>query len=155
MRDDEHSEWDNSYILVAKKAPDSTPGMTNPSEITNLLAMNSKSETVASAEKCKRADVPAKRTRVCLDPRELNETLAREPYYTQLVDILANKVLWYTVLQHSQHEERILASWVAPRLWDVYSHVISKWQIFMDKTSNVTRSQHWWVPEEAWCSLQW
>ena len=44
---------------------------------------------------------------------------------------------------------------VIPILPDVYSHVITKWQICIDKISNGTSDQWWWVPEEAWCSLQW
>ena len=30
-----------------------------------------------------RTDIPAKRIRVCLDPRAVNEGLVRKPYYTQ------------------------------------------------------------------------
>ena len=73
MKDDEHSEWVNSYVLVTKEAPDGT------------------FENMVTAEKVRRTNVPAKRIRVCLHPRELNETLVREPYYTQSVDELTTK----------------------------------------------------------------
>ena len=73
MRDDKHSEWVNSYVLVTKKAPHGTP------------------ENIVSAEKVGRTDVPAKRIRVCLDHREWNEALVREPYYTWSVDELTTK----------------------------------------------------------------
>ena len=71
MRDDEHSEWVNSYVLVTNKAPDNMSGMTNPSEMTNSSAVNSIPENIASAEKVRRADGLTKRIRVCLYLREL------------------------------------------------------------------------------------
>ena len=73
MRDDEHSEWVNSYVLVTKNAPDGLP------------------ENMVSAEKVRRADIPAKRIRVNLDPWEFNDTLVRELYYTQSVGELSTK----------------------------------------------------------------
>ena len=51
MGDDEHSEWVNLYVLVTKKASDSIPGMTNPSEMTNSSGMNSTPENIVSAKK--------------------------------------------------------------------------------------------------------
>ena len=52
MKDDEHSERVNSYVLVTKKAPDA------------ML------ENIVSAGKVRRTDVPAKRIRLCLDLRK-------------------------------------------------------------------------------------
>ena len=48
-------------------------------------------ENMVSAEKVRRTDIPAKRNRVCLYPRELNGALVREPYYTWSVDELTTK----------------------------------------------------------------
>ena len=51
MRDDAHSEWVNSYVLVIKKAPNIMPRMTDPSDMTNSSAMTSTPENIVSAEK--------------------------------------------------------------------------------------------------------
>ena len=51
MRYDKHSEWVNSYILVTKKAPDSTLPVSDPSEMTNSSAVNSMPENIVSAKK--------------------------------------------------------------------------------------------------------
>ena len=48
------TEWVNSFVIVEKKAPD---------------VSNSRSQ-------------PDRKLRICLDPRDLNEALEREPYYT-------------------------------------------------------------------------
>ena len=51
MRDDEHSEWVNIYILVTKKAQGSMSEITDLSEMRNLSAMNSAPRNIASTEK--------------------------------------------------------------------------------------------------------
>ena len=48
-------------------------------------------DNMVSAEKVRIRDIPAKSNRVCLDPRELNEALVREPYYTWSADELTTK----------------------------------------------------------------
>ena len=50
------TEWVNSFVIMEKKTPD---------------VSNSQSD---------------RKLRICLDPRDLNEALEREPYYTQSIE---------------------------------------------------------------------
>ena len=50
------TEWVNSFVIVEKKTPD---------------VSNSQSD---------------RKLQICLDPRDLNEALEREPYYTQSIE---------------------------------------------------------------------
>ena len=75
-------EWVNTYVLVLSKAQDSTPGDANAMRNDSFISNEQYTHIYCSAEKFRRADIPAKRIRVCLDPRQLNEALVREPYYT-------------------------------------------------------------------------
>ena len=59
----EVTEWVNSFIIVKKKAdPQSNPEV-----------------------------VPKKKLRICLDPRDLNEALEHEPYYTRSIKEILGK----------------------------------------------------------------
>ena len=50
------TEWVNSFVIVEKKTPDVSNGQSD------------------------------RKLRICLDPRDLNEALEREPYYTQSIE---------------------------------------------------------------------
>ena len=65
----EHTDWVNSYVIVEK-------------DIGNQHAPN---HTVK------------KKLRICLDPRDLNEALEREPYHTRSVDEIMAKLQGMTV----------------------------------------------------------
>ena len=65
----EHTDWVNSYVIVEK-------------DTGNQLAPN---HTVK------------KKLRICLDPRDLNEALEREPYHTRSVDEITAKLQGMTV----------------------------------------------------------
>ena len=43
-----------------------------------------------------------KKLRICLDPRDLNEALEREPYHTRSVDEITAKLQGMTVFYHSR-----------------------------------------------------
>ena len=59
----EVTEWVNSFVIVEKKAdPQAKPKV-----------------------------VPKKKLRICLDPRDLNEALEREPYYTRSIEEILGK----------------------------------------------------------------
>ena len=64
------TEWVNSFVIMEKKAP------VNPCKIPT----NSNSSQGHS-----------KKLRICLDPRDLNEALEREPYYTWSVEEIMAK----------------------------------------------------------------
>ena len=66
----EHTDWVNSYVIVEK-------------DTGNAHAPN---HTVK------------KKLRICLDPKDLNEALEREPYHTRSVDEITAKLQGMTVL---------------------------------------------------------
>ena len=65
----EHTDWVNSYVLVEKDTGNH----------------HSPNHTVK------------KKLRICLDPRDLNEALKREPYLTRSVDEITAKLLGMTI----------------------------------------------------------
>ena len=66
------TEWVNSFVIMEKKAP------VNPCKIPT----NSNSSQGHSKDR---------KLRICLDPRDLNEALEREPYYTQSIEEIMAK----------------------------------------------------------------
>ena len=71
--DTEHTDWVNSYVIVEKDVPIDS------------------SNTNAPNHSIKR------KLRICLDPRDLNEALEREPYHTCSVDEMSAKLKGMTV----------------------------------------------------------
>ena len=63
------TEWVNSFVIVEKKTP----------------VDSSKSPTISSSQG------HSKKLRICLDPRDLNEALEREPYYTRSIEEIMAK----------------------------------------------------------------
>ena len=63
----EHTEWVNLFVIVEKKVIMDTSNSHSPNHS------------------------QAKKIRLCLDPRDLNEALKREPYYSRSVDELIAK----------------------------------------------------------------
>ena len=73
----EHTEWVNSFVIVEKKVIVDTSNSHSPNH----------SQT--------------KKIRLCLDPRDLNEALEREPYYSRSVDELIakfNGTMFFTIV---------------------------------------------------------
>ena len=67
------TEWVNSFVIVEKKAPtDSSKIPTDSNNSSQGHSMN-------------------KKLRICLDPRDLNEALEREPYYTWSIEEIMAK----------------------------------------------------------------
>ena len=65
----EHTDWVNSYVIVEKD----TGNHHSPNHMIK------------------------KKLRICLDPRDLNEALEREPYHTHSVDEITAKLQGMTV----------------------------------------------------------
>ena len=65
----QHTDWVNSYVIVEK----------------DTGSHNSPNHTIK------------KKLRICLDPRDLNEALEREPYHTHSVDEITAKLQGMTV----------------------------------------------------------
>ena len=59
------TEWVNSFVIVEKKVP-----------------ADSNTEDQSSQ----------KNLRICMDPRDLNEALEREPYYTRSIEEILGKL---------------------------------------------------------------
>ena len=65
------TEWVNSFVIVEKKTP----------------LDSSKSPTISSSQ----GHSKDRKLRICLDPRDLNEALEREPYYTRSIEEIMAK----------------------------------------------------------------
>ena len=72
----EVTEWVNNFVIMEKKVPvDSSNGHSPQHSV-------------------------QKRLRICLDPRDLNEALEREPYYTQSIEEILGKfhgITWFII----------------------------------------------------------
>ena len=66
------TEWVNSFVIVEKKVPTDSSKIPTDSNSSQGHSMN-------------------KKLRICLDPRDLNEALEREPYYTQSIEEIMAK----------------------------------------------------------------
>ena len=104
----EHTDWVNSYVIVEK-------------DTGNAHAPN---HTVK------------KKLRICLDPRDLNEALEREPYHTRSVDEITAKLQGMTVFTIVDFQERLLDGSSSSRFQKAYLHGTTIWQIPMDPSPN-------------------
>ena len=66
------TEWVNSFVIVEKKVPTDSRKIPTDSNSSQGHSMN-------------------KKLRICLDPRDLNEALEREPYYTWSIEEIMGK----------------------------------------------------------------
>ena len=66
------TEWANSFVIVEKKIPTDSNKIPTDSNSSQGHSMN-------------------KKLRICLDPRDLNEALEREPYYTWSIEEIMGK----------------------------------------------------------------
>ena len=66
------TEWVNSFVIMEKKVPTDSSKIPTNSNSSQGQSMN-------------------KKLRICLDPRDLNEALEREPYYTQSIEEIMGK----------------------------------------------------------------
>ena len=64
----EHTDWVNSYVIVEKDAQMDSSNSHSPNQSVK------------------------RKLRICLDPRDLNEALEREPYHTCSVDEITVKL---------------------------------------------------------------
>ena len=63
----DHTEWVNSYVIVKKEVQINSSNAHMPEHTIK------------------------KKLRICLDPKDLNEALEQEPYYSRIVDELISK----------------------------------------------------------------
>ena len=116
----EHTDWVNSYVIVEK-------------DTGNSPAPN---HTVK------------KKLRICLDPRDLNEALEREPYHTRLVDEITTKL-------QGRLQERLLDGSPSSRFQETHLHGSTIWQIPMDPSPNGYSCGTGHFSVQAGCHLHW
>ena len=104
----EHTDWVNSYMIVEKD--------TGSHHLPN--------HTIK------------KKLRICLDPRDLNEALEREPYHTCSMDEITAKLQGMTVFYHCRPQERLLDGSTSSRFQKTHLYGATIWQIPMDMTTN-------------------
>ena len=69
-----------------------------------------------------------KKLRICLDPRNLNEALEREPYHTCSVDEITAKLQGMTVFTIVDFQERLLDGSASSRFQKTHLYVATIWQ---------------------------
>ena len=104
----EHTDWVNSFVIVEKD----TGNHHSPNHTTK------------------------KKLRICLDPRDLNEALEREPYHIPSVDEITAKLPRYNSFHHSRLQERLLDGSTSSRFQETHLYGATIWQIPTDMTTN-------------------
>ena len=104
----EHTDWANSYVIVEKDSGNH----------------HSPNHTIK------------RKLRICLDSRDLNEALEREPYHTCSMDEITAKLQGMTVFHHSRLQERILDGGTSSRFQETHLYGATIWQIPMDKIAH-------------------
>ena len=121
-----HTDWVNSYVIVEKDTGNH----------------HSPNHTVK------------KKLRICLDPRDLNEALEREPYHTRSVDEITAKLQGMT-FHHCRLQERLLDGSTSSRFQETYLHGTTIWQIRMDSITNGYSCGTRHFPILTGCHLHW
>ena len=103
----EHTDWVNSYVIVEK----------------DTGSNHSPNHTI-------------KKLRICLDPRDLNEALEREPYHTHSVDEITAKLQGMTIFHQSRPQEGLLDGSTSSRFQKTHLYGPTIWQIPVDMTTN-------------------
>ena len=93
----EPTEWVNSFVVVAK--------------VIDSLNAHSPHHSIK------------KSIRLCIDPKDLNEALEREPYYSRSIDELIS-VCRSKGVHHCRYGQGLLASSTTSRLEEIYLHGI-------------------------------
>ena len=116
----EHTDWVNSYVIVEKDTGNH----------------HSPNHTIK------------KKLRICLDPRDLNEALEREPYHTHSVDEITGKLQGMTVFTIVDFKKGY---------WMLVLHLYGTtiWQIPMDMTINAHSGCTRHFPIQAGFHLYW
>ena len=82
------TEWVNSFVIVEKKLQIDSSNSHSPGHSVN------------------------EKLRICLDPRDLNEALEREPYYTHSIEEIIGKFHGMTKFTIADFNERYQNIWI-------------------------------------------
>ena len=118
--------WVNSFVIVEKKVP-----------------ADSNTE-----------DHSTQKLQICLDPRDLNEALEWEPYYTRSIEEILGKfhgITWFTIADFNK------GYWMdggaTPRVQETDYNGIGYWKVPVDKASNEFQHCTGCVPVKTWHSF--
>ena len=129
----EHTDWVNSFVIVEKDTGNH----------------HSPNHTVK------------KKLRICLDPRDLNEALEREPYHTRSVDEITAKLPGMTVFTianfKTQSAEEITAKFLSRDRMEHIGHFTASMEMCMDNclpltTEKIQQKQFQGKASEQSCS---
>ena len=104
------TEWVNSFVIMEKMIP-------TDSNNSQGHSMN-------------------KKLRICLDPRDLNEALEREPYYTWSIEEIMGKFHGMTRFTIADFNKGYWMVKLDPRIKKIHNDGFGHWKISMDLTSN-------------------
>ena len=96
-----------------------------------------------------------KKLKICLDPRDLNEALEREPYHTKSVDKNNSKTSRYDCFHDCRLQERLLDGSTSSRFQETHLYAATIWQIPMDMATNGYSGCTRHFPIQAGCYLYW
>ena len=123
----EHTDWVNSYVIVEKDTGNH----------------HSPNHTVK------------KKLRICLDPRDVNEALEREPYHTRSVDEITAKLQGMTVFTIVDFKKGYWMVVLHPDSRRAYLHGPTIWQIPMDSFTNRYSCGTGHFSVQTGCHLYW
>ena len=123
----EHIDWVNSYVIVEKDSGNH----------------NSPNHTIK------------RKLRTCLDPRDLNEALEREPYHTHSVDEITIKLQGMTVFIIVDFKKGYLDGSTSSRIQETHLYGATIWQIPMDKIAHGCSGCPGHFPIQAGFHLYW
>ena len=123
----EHTDWVNSYIIVEKDSGNH----------------HSQNHTIK------------RKLRICLDPRDLNEALKREPYHTCSTDEITAKLQGMTVFTIVDFKKGYWMVVLHPDSRKLTCMALPFWQIPKDKIPNGYSCCPGHFPVQAGCHLYW
>ena len=77
-----------------------------------------------------------RKLRICLDPRDLNEALEREPSHTHSVDEITAKLEGMMVFTIVEFKKGVLDGGTSSRFQETSMHCSTLWQIPVDKIAH-------------------
>ena len=121
------TEWVNSFVIVEKKIP-------TDSNSSQGHSMN-------------------KKLRICLDPRDLNEALEREPYYMCSIEEIMGKFHGMTRFTIADFNKGYWMVELDPESRKVHNDGLGHWKVSMDLTANGFHCCTRHFPEEIGCNF--
>ena len=106
------TEWVNSFVTVKKKVPLDSSNTHSPGHSVS------------------------KKLRIYLDPRDLNEVLQREPYYTWGIEEILGKFHSMTRFTIADFNKGYWMVELHPKIKEINDHGLRHWKVPVDKTSN-------------------